>query len=143
MGVFAPKGRQLAQKVETLLASGRSMADARADIMAMARQHSMLMNQPGGYWILDLSGLGAAHAEVETIDSSGPLQLLLTSDGFSRLADVYGRYDFDQLMAAACSRGLKVLFEELRGSEADDEGCAAYPRGKVRDDATAVLLEAQ
>ena len=137
-----PLDEQLAATVAALLASGRSMSEVDADIVAMAQGHRMLMNQPGGYWILDLSGLGTAHVEVETIADSGPLTLLLMSDGFSRLVDVYGRYDFDQLLKAACSRGLAVLFEELRQIEADDETCTAFPRGKVRDDATAVLLEA-
>jgi hypothetical protein len=133
---------KLSARVQALLASGLSMEQARPQIMAMARQHRMLMNQPGGYWIMDFSGLGAAHAEVETVAEEGPLRLLLMSDGFSRLVDVYGRYDLDGLLAAACSRGLAELFEELREIEADDERCTTFPRNKVRDDATAVLLEA-
>jgi hypothetical protein len=43
------------------------------------------------------------------------------------------------LFATALSGGLRPLCAELRSIEADDHRCAAFPRLKVRDDATAVL----
>jgi hypothetical protein len=75
-------------------------------------------------------------------DAAAPegTHLLLCSDGFFALATDYGRYDVDTLMAACLSRGLKALCEELREVERGDPDGHAYPRFKVSDDATAVLL---
>jgi len=44
-------------------------------------------------------------------------------------------------MAAAMSRGLAVLGEELRAIEAGDSGGDKFPRFKKSDDATALLLK--
>ncbi len=66
--------------------------------------------------------------------------LLLATDGFLALASDYGVYDADSLMAAALSKGLAVMGEELRAIEAGDNGGDKFPRFKKSDDATALLL---
>lgn len=67
--------------------------------------------------------------------------VLLCSDGFLALATDYEAYDADGLFAAALSRGLKPLYEEIRRIEnADPEGLK-YPRFKKSDDATALLVK--
>lgn len=121
------------------MATGRALSDVQADLAVMVRRHRTLMNTPEGYWILDLSAAGAPHTQ--TMVTDGPVEVLLMSDGFYRLADVFDRYDDDRLMDAARAQGLAALYEELRGLEAADPDGATYPRGKPRDDATAVLLD--
>jgi hypothetical protein len=44
------------------------------------------------------------------------------------------------LFAAAWADGLAPLFNELRSLESQDADCRHYPRAKVSDDTTAVLL---
>jgi hypothetical protein len=67
-------------------------------------------------------------------------RLILASDGLTRLVDVFGRYDAAGLFAAAWGRGLAALVEELRALELDDAHCCRYPRAKISDDATGLLL---
>ena len=67
--------------------------------------------------------------------------MLLATDGFLALASDYGAYDLDGLMAAAQSKGLAVMGEELRAIEKDDPKAQKFPRFKTHDDATALLLE--
>ncbi len=67
--------------------------------------------------------------------------LLLATDGFLALASDYGVYSADSLMAAAQSKGLAALGEELRTIEAGDAGGDKFPRFKKSDDATALLLQ--
>lgn len=121
------------------VAAGRPLAEVRSDLAAMARRHRTLMNTPDGYWILDMSGAGAPHTQTMTTD--GPVEALLMSDGFYRLVDVFGRYDDDRLMDAARGQGVAALYKELRALEAADPEGVDFPRGKARDDATAVLLD--
>lgn len=121
------------------MATGRALADVRADLAVMVRRHRTLMNTPEGYWILDLSGAGAPHTQ--TMVTDGPVEVLLMSDGFYRLVDVFARYDDERLMDAARGQGVAALYEQLRELEAADPDGVSFPRGKPRDDATAVLLD--
>jgi len=121
------------------IAAGRAQDELRADQALMARRHRTLMNTPEGYWILDLSGTGAPHTQTIRVD--GPVEVMLMSDGFYRLVDVFARYDDDRLMDAARGQGVAALYEELRDLEAADPECRSHPRGKPGDDATAVLVD--
>ena len=66
--------------------------------------------------------------------------VLLCSDGFLALASDYDAYDASGLVAAALSRGLKPLYEEVRRIENSDPEGLKYPRFKKSDDATALLV---
>ena len=131
---------RLAARIAEELAAGRSMEAARAVAMPLIRRHRGLMNRPRGYWIYDLSGAGAAHVQTRTVGLKPGAELLLMTDGFYRLVDVYGRYDDESLLVAARRVGLEALYDELREIEAGDPECCAYPRGKARDDAAALRL---
>lgn len=66
--------------------------------------------------------------------------LLLMTDGFASLIDVYGEFDADALIATMRREGLAALTGLLRRIEATDVACARWPRFKVSDDATALWL---
>lgn len=129
---------RLHRQIAADLANGLPVEEVRIAAKARAREHRKLINTPEGYWIVDLSGTGAPYLQRQRLD--GPLDLLLMSDGFSRLTDLYGVHDQDGLLRAARTEGLAVLYDQLRGIEAADPECRTYARNKVRDDATAVLL---
>jgi hypothetical protein len=95
----------------------------------------------GGNWLFSPDVKAAAHASRRVMKLAPQTILLLASDGFLALASDYGAYSADSLMAAAISRGLAVLGEELRAIEADDSGGDKFPRFKKSDDATALLLK--
>lgn len=132
---------RLVEALKAERAQGRSFLEAKAAVVELIRRQRTLMNQPEGYWILDLFGHGTPHAQVETLEAQAGDLVLLMTDGFFRLADVYGRYEPDRLLEAAVAGGLQPLYAELREIEEADEECAAYTRFKPRDDATAVLLQ--
>lgn len=66
--------------------------------------------------------------------------ILLMSDGFTRLVSDYRRHSAETLVEAMRSRGLHGLVNELREIEREDAACLRYPRFKVSDDATALWL---
>jgi len=95
----------------------------------------------GGNWLFSPDVKAAAHASRRVMKLAPQTILLLATDGFLALASDYGAYSADSLMAAAMSRGLAVLGEELRAIEAGDSGGDKFPRFKKSDDATALLLK--
>ena len=97
------------------------------------------MNRPGGYWVTHPS-LPWLH---EVQHAALPLRegdhVLLASDGFFRLVNVFHACGESALVAAARTRGLASLCAELRSREDDDPDCRRWPRLKAKDDATAML----
>jgi len=95
----------------------------------------------GSYWLFSPEVKAASHVSRRVIGLGPGATLLLASDGFLALASDYGAYSADSLMAAARSKGLKTLGEELRAIEASDPGGDTFARFKKSDDATALLLQ--
>lgn len=114
-------------------------ADLWSRLVPVMQQGRRLRNTEGGYWVLDVAGHGVTHVEEAMLPAGAIRDFLLVTDGFYRLVDTYGVYSDEQLLDAALAGGLGALCTELRAIEAADERCAAYPRVKARDDATAVL----
>ncbi len=130
----------LRQEVIRLQRQGVRHEEIWQRVLPLTRRNRSLMNRPDGYWTLSVSELGIDHVEVETFPAAEVDSLLLLTDGFYRLVDVYGRYTYATLFEAAHHAGLAALCAELRAIEAEDADCRRYPRLKVRDDATAVLI---
>jgi hypothetical protein len=69
--------------------------------------------------------------------------ILLTSDGFSALVDLYEAVDAGTLMERALTEGLDALAREARRIETEvDPAGRLYPRFKESDDTTALLVRA-
>lgn len=82
----------------------------------------------------------AASVQARVIKLSRPTHLLLTTDGFAALSDVYGAYTPAALVGAARDKGLAALAMELRAIEGEDAQGIRHPRWKRSDDATALLV---
>lgn len=98
------------------------------------------LNQPGGYPVFSIIPPPAGMVSVKTMTLPAGTPLLLASDGFMRLVEIFERYDRASLMEAVLRRGVNALHDELRGLEAADPECLRHPRTKPSDDATALLL---
>lgn len=124
------------------LTAWRSLAEEPVVREALRRSRAR-HNQPGGsVWTLGSAPEAAAHLFIRQLNSALPARGLLCTDGFSALADKYGRYDGAGLIRAASERGLAALMAELRHIEREeDPDGQKFPRFKVSDDATALLFE--
>jgi hypothetical protein len=122
---------------------GLDWHSARAKVKPGGRIGRRMMNKPGGYGVLsiDIAPPGLIHQEAIPIESGA--RLLLGTDGFTRLYEVFGVYSEGTLLEAAFEKGLAALISELRALEAKDERCEKAPRVKARDDATAILMLAE
>lgn len=107
---------------------------------ARLRERRATMNTPDGYWIYADEPAAADHALSGTVPVAEGDLVLLASDGFARLVDMFGRYDWPALLETAVADGLDALVDELRAVERADRDRTRFPRIKRSDDATAVLL---
>jgi hypothetical protein len=79
----------------------------------------------------------------ESVSCEDGTTILLASDGFSALVDLYGAMDAKTLMETAIASGLEPLARKAREIEAQiDPDGRRYPRFKQSDDTTAILLRA-
>jgi len=79
----------------------------------------------------------------ETAPCEKDTTILLASDGFSALVDLYKAMDATGLMETALASGLEPLVRRAREIETrEDPDGKSFPRFKVSDDTTAILLRA-
>lgn len=133
--------RQAAQAVSGSETDGLAgEAPIRALILDDLKAARELMNAPDGYAVLSVTEPPEALVNTGCVAFQSGARMLLASDGFMRLSDVFGAYCDADLIAAVQDRGLPDLLSELRRRETDDAACRAFPRAKTSDDATALYL---
>lgn len=99
--------------------------------------------QGRGLALLGLDPAAADRLRHERVPCPDGTTLLLTSDGFSALVDLYGAMDASALMERALDEGLEALAREARRIEIEvDPQGKLFPRFKESDDTTALLLRA-
>jgi hypothetical protein len=99
------------------------------------------MNQPDGYWVLSDSPEAAEHMRETSIPVKIGSRVLLMSDGFARVVQIYKLYEsWPELMAALETTALSSVLLRIREVEANDPERQKFVRSSVRDDATAALL---
>ncbi len=113
---------------------------SRAEFLPHIQAARNKVNTRAGGWLFSPDRRAADHASFRRVAAPVGTLVLLSTDGFLALASDYGAYDAHSLVAAAQTKGLKVLGEELRAIEEGDVEGRRYPRLKKSDDATAVLL---
>jgi serine/threonine protein phosphatase PrpC len=132
----AQRARAIAKEKNLSPASGLS----RPEFIGTLRSSRNRINS-GSSWLFSPDARAASHVSRRVTKIAPGTVLLLATDGFLALASDYGVYSADSLMAAAQSKGLAALGEELRTIEAGDAGGDKFPRFKKSDDATALLLQ--
>jgi hypothetical protein len=97
----------------------------------------------GGAPLLGLDPAAADRLRHQSVTCRPGTVVLLTSDGFSALVDLYGHVDAEGLVDTALKTGLEPLARAARRIETEiDPGGEHFPRFKLSDDATALLLNA-
>ncbi|MGO4704232.1 hypothetical protein AB4072_00445 [Microvirga sp. 2MCAF38] len=110
------------------------------DWLAERRQRQA---QSTGLALLGLDPTAADRLRHETVPCEQDTVILLASDGFSALVDLYEDFTVGELIQAALTTGLEPLAQRAREVETQiDPDGKLYPRFKVSDDTTALLLRA-
>jgi hypothetical protein len=93
--------------------------------------------------LLSLNPDAADRLRHETAPCEDGTAILLASDGFSALVDLYRAMEAEALMESALTSGLEPLARLARETETErDPDGKRYPRFKLSDDSTALLLRA-
>lgn len=137
-----PVDTMLNEYMGQLLEQGMSVEEARVEIFKiLSVERPRLMNRPGGYWVFaDDPGVGreavTASIPVDQVDA-----ILLATDGFGRLFDLFGAVGGpEELLELAVRDGLPELHRLLRRLELTPGSMRLHPRPSIQDDATAILL---
>jgi hypothetical protein len=124
-------------------ASGLTRATSREDQawQAYSQQVEATRNQPGGFWLAAADPFAATQAVTGAEPIADLSAAALLSDGATRLADRYHLATWDQLAVILAEYGPAGLICQVRAAEDSDPDRQRWPRGKVRDDATAVYWQ--
>jgi serine/threonine protein phosphatase PrpC len=140
---FAKRSAEATRAAQLAQARGIAPASAssRPEFLAALRAGRNTVNSRPDRWLFSADARCAAFVATKTVAAPAGTIVLLASDGFLALATDYNAYTADTLVAAAQSRGLKPLYDELRAIEADDADGRRFARFKKSDDATAMLVK--
>jgi hypothetical protein len=100
------------------------------------------LNHPDGYWVVNPRRPWAGR-ELRFEAKVMPGQpIVLATDGFMRLVDVFAAYSDASLHDRLAQGNGEKLMQELRELERGDPMAGAYPRVKTHDDATVLVIAA-
>lgn len=113
----------------------------RHEMMPTLRAIRQRRNVTGGYGVLAAETACLDLLQIDRYAVADLRRILMVSDGYYRLVDVYGAMSDRDLLQRTAEAGAENLLAELRAIEAADPAGALHPRLKMADDATAVLLQ--
>ena len=97
-------------------------------------------DKPGGFWVASTRPEAAFEAVTGMVDLGGVEAAILLTDGASRPSDLFHTSTWRELVDLTRQRGPDALLTHVREIENTDPDKTRWPRGKVHDDATAVLV---
>jgi hypothetical protein len=118
---------------------GRTPEAVRRQIL----ENRTRLNRADGYWIVNprRPWVGQELRFEAQVRPGAPI--VLATDGFMRLVDVFEAYSDSELHARLAAGGGRELMQELRERERSDLMAGAYPRVKTHDDATFLVIAAE
>jgi hypothetical protein len=112
----------------------------RERMMPQLRAERRRRNRPDGYGVLAPEQSCVPMIHTDRLPARSLRRVLLASDGYYRLVDHYHARNDAELVRDTERNGADALLEQLRAIEAEDPLGVTYPRLKIRDDATALLI---
>jgi hypothetical protein len=113
---------------------------ARA-LVRMKQAELTARNVAGGYWLAAADPTIVSHAVTGDVPRQHVQRAALLSDGAARAVDPFQLCDWEGLLAILTTAGPGELIGQVRSAEATDPAGTRWPRNKVHDDATAILIQ--
>lgn len=128
-----------------LMAAQRDFPEASHDeirerLAPALRENRALMNSPEGYWILSFADAAFNHMRIVEVDADRDSPVLLMTDGFLRGIPMLSHGEAELFYNLVLERGANEACKMIRGRESGDLSCRDFPRFKIHDDATCVVL---
>jgi hypothetical protein len=119
---------------------GGSPEKAQA-LVRMKQAELTARNVTRGYWVAAADPGIVAHAITGDLPRQHLQQAALLSDGAARAVDPFGLCDWRGLLTILATAGSGELIRQVRAAEATDPAATRWPRNKIHDDATAILIQ--
>lgn len=120
---------------------GMSFQQARKDVNDILIKNRMLKNTYEGYWILEFEKEAVKHSVYGSIDIKELSSMLVMSDGYAAVCDLYKYFDEDELIYNIEKKGIEYIYNVIRKIEEEDYECKKYLRFKKGDDASAIFAK--
>lgn len=133
--VFSQRNKQAIKRLQSI--SDRAERESR--VLEALQNTRKLLNKEEGYWVGSIDGKGIPHGLSGKLAIEPENRALCFSDGYASLFELYQLIrwkDFSFEEAA-----IQQTIREVRRTEAEDHACTLFPRPKVSDDLTVILLE--
>jgi hypothetical protein len=109
-------------------------------LVRMKQAELAARNVAAGYWVAAADPTVVAHALTGDVPRQHVQQAALLSDGATRAIDPFHLCDWRGLLTLLATDGPGELIHQVRAAEASDPAGIRWPRNKIHDDATAVLV---
>jgi hypothetical protein len=109
-------------------------------LVRMKQAELAARNIAGGYWLAAADPAVVTHAFTGDVPRQHLHQVALLSDGATRAIDPFGLCDWRGLLAILAAAGPGELIRQVRAAESTDPAGIRWPRNKIHDDATALLI---
>jgi hypothetical protein len=133
-------GTALAERATADALPNGSLQKAEA-LVRMKQAELAARNVPGGFWIATADPRVVKHALIGEFPLADVFRIVLLTDGAARAISPLNIYDWASLIALLTSTGPEELIRQVRAAESKDPDAIRWPRNKVHDDATAVIVE--
>ena len=122
--------------------TGKTLREAFADIRPYILENRAKMNTLEGYCALSHTAEGLDTALTGKIPLSEVRDLLVFSDGFAEIYDLFGLYPSPAaLIADVAENGILPAMKKLHAAQDSDPDCEKFVRNKLRDDISVVYAE--
>jgi hypothetical protein len=109
-------------------------------MMPRLRTERRRRNISDGYGVLAAERSCVPMIHLDRMPAHTLRRILLVSDGYYRLVDHYNAATDAELVRRTAELGASAMLQQLRAIEAADPMATQFPRLKIADDATALLL---
>lgn len=133
-------GRVVELMLERSAGRDLTVAEKRALVRGEVIANRRLRNTSGGYWCLDPSGVGLAHARRVVLPREDVVAVVGMSDGLFRAFGQYGLARLEDWARDATYFSALALCDRMRVLEARDDSLTRFPRMKVGDDVSMFWL---
>ena len=113
---------------------------AFAAMLPQLRAQRLRRNLHDGYGVLAAERSCVPMLHLDRMPARALRRILLVSDGYYRLVDHYGAASDAELVRRTAELGVDAMLQQLRAIETADPMATQYPRLKIADDATALLI---
>ena len=97
-------------------------------------------NVPGGFWVATADPRVVQHALTGEFPLADTFRIALLTDGAARAVEPLQIHNWGSLMDLLDSAGPEELIRQVRTAEGKDPDATRWPRNKIHDDATAVII---